>query len=116
MNEKETNLPVLDTLIQSRELQMLKAVVPYLQESRQKMFSMAIKMIELQRTMQLFDAESEMQAEELHICSNESESERMRHMLNALREYCTPKEQETIDTIINFFDMFSSYETLFNEM
>lgn len=114
MNEKENNQPVLDTLIQSRQLQMLKAIVPYIYEPQQKTISFMIKMIELQKTMQLFEGESGAQVEELRICSNESPTERTCHMLNALREFCTPQEQENIDLFINFFDMFSSYETLFN--
>lgn len=114
MNENENNQPVLDSLIQSRPLQMLKTIVPYMNEPQQRTVSLMIRMIELQKTMQLFDGESASQAAELHICSNESPTERTCHMLNALREFCTPQEQENIDLFINFFDMFSSYETLFN--
>lgn len=114
MSEKENNQPVLDALIQNRQLQMLKAIVPYIYEPQQRTISVMIKMIELQKTMQLFQGESSSQAEELHICSNDSPSERTCHMLNALREFCTPQEQENIDLFINFFDMFSSYETLLN--
>lgn len=114
MNDKEQNACVLDSLIQSRELQMLKAVVPYICEPQQKTFSVLIKMVELQKTIQLFDGEPSMQAEELHICSNESQTERMCHMLNALKDFCTEQEQENIDLLLNFFDMFSSYETLLN--
>ena len=107
--------PVLDTLIQSRDLQMLKSVVPYMTGPQQRMISLIIKLIELQKTIQLFNAEPEMQAAELHICENDSPTERTCHMLNALREYCTPAEQESIDTFLNFFDMYSSYESLFAE-
>lgn len=114
MNEKEHSQPVLDALIQSRQLQMLKAIVPYIYEPQQKTISVMIKMIELQKTMQLFEGEPSMQAQELHICSNDSPSERTCHMLNALREFCTPQEQENIDMFLNFFDMFASYETLLN--
>ena len=106
---------VLDTLIQSRDLQMLKSVVPYMNGSQQRMVSLVIKLVELQKTIQLFNAEPEMQAAELHICENDSPTERTCHMLAALREYCTPAEQENIDTFLNFFDMYSSYESLFAE-
>ena len=54
MNEHETGHtpPVLDTLIQNRPIQMLKAIVPYLYGPQQRMISMMVRMIELQRTMQ----------------------------------------------------------------
>jgi hypothetical protein len=114
MDEKEMPQPVLDSLIQSRQLQMLKAIVPYVDESRQQTLSIMIKMIELQKTMQLFEGEPSLQAAELHGCSGDSPTDRACHMLHALREFCTPNEQENIDMFLNFFETFSSYETLFH--
>ena len=106
-NENEHTPPVLDTLIQNRPIQMLKAIVPYLYEPQQRMVSMMIRMIELQCTMQLFDAAPEMQAQELRICSNESPTERTHQILNVLREYCTPQERDQIDMILNILDLTS---------
>lgn len=106
-HENEHTPPVLDTLIQNRPIQMLKAIVPYLYEPQQRMVSMMVRMIELQRTMQLFDAAPEMQAQELRICSNESPTERTHQILNVLREYCTPQERDQIDMILNLLDLTS---------
>lgn len=106
-HENEHTQPVLDTLIQNRPIQMLKAIVPYLYEPQQRIVSMMIRMIELQRTMQLFDATPEMQAQELRICSNESPTERTHQILNVLREYCTPQERDQIDMILNILDLTS---------
>lgn len=106
-HENEHTPPVLDTLIQNRPIQMLKAIVPYLYEPQQRMVSMMIRMIELQRTMQLFDAAPEMQAQELRICSNESPTERTHQILNVLREYCTPQERDQIDMLLNILDITS---------
>lgn len=106
-HENEHTPPVLDTLIQNRPIQMLKAIVPYLYEPQQRMVSMMVRMIELQRTMQLFDTTPEMQAQELRICSNESPTERTHQILNVLREYCTPQERDQIDMILNILDLTS---------
>lgn len=106
-HENEHTPHVLDTLIQNRPIQMLKAIVPYLYEPQQRMVSMMIRMIELQRTMQLFDAAPEMQAQELRICSNESPTERTHQILNVLREYCTPQERDQIDMLLNILDITS---------
>lgn len=106
-HENEHTPPVLDTLIQNRPIQMLKTIVPYLYEPQQRMVSMMVRMIELQRTMQLFDAAPEMQAQELRICSNESPTERTHQILNVLREYCTPQERDQIDMILNLLDITS---------
>ena len=102
-HENEHTPPVLDTLIQNRPIQMLKAIVPYLYEPQQRMVSMMVRMIELQ----LFDAAPEMQAQELRICSNESPTERTHQILNVLREYCTPQERDQIDMILNLLDITS---------
>lgn len=115
MNENKTKQPVLDTLVQSRELQMLKSMVPYFSGPQQRMVSLVIKLVELQKTMQLFNQKPELQAAELRICENESPNERTCHMLNAMKEYCTPQEQENIDVLISFFDMYASYETMFSD-
>ena len=106
-HENEHTPSVLDTLIQNRPIQMLKAIVPYLYEPQQRMVSMMVRMIELQRTMQLFDAAPEMQAQELRICSNDSPTERTHQILNVLREYCTPQERDQIDMILNLLDLTS---------
>ncbi len=106
-HETETTLPLLDSLIQNRPIQMLKAIIPYLYEPQQRMVSMTVKMIELQRTVQLFNSAPEMQAQELYSCTNESPSERTHQILNALREYCTPQEQDQIDMLLNILDITS---------
>ncbi len=100
----------LDTLVQDKHLQMIKSALPYLNPSHQKNIAMIVKFMELQRTMALFQNP----ANNLHMCSEEaSDEERPLHMLNAIREYCTDTEKETVDSLINFVQMFSTYETLF---
>ncbi|MCD8324627.1 MAG: hypothetical protein LUC32_06735 [Clostridiales bacterium] len=115
MNETNTRQPVLDSLIQSRQLQMLKAMVPYFDSGHQRSLSLAIRLVELQKTLQLFNAEPELQAAELHTCENEPTMERIRHMLTAIKEFCTPQEAESIDNMINLFEMYTSYETMMAE-
>lgn len=102
----------IDTLIQDRHLEMLKAAIPYLNTSRQKNIAMLVKFLELQRTMALFDHPGN----NLRMCSEEENKEEAPvQMLTAIREYCTDKEKETIDNMINFVQMFSAYETLFTQ-
>ena len=50
----------------------------------------------------------------MQICSlPETEEPLPLQMLEAIRSYCTPQEQETIDMLQNYVQMFSAYETLF---
>ncbi|MEY8390017.1 hypothetical protein D3Z36_14415 [Lachnospiraceae bacterium] len=100
----------IDTLIQDRHLQMLKAALPYLETSRQRTMAMMVKFMELQRTMALFEAPGN----NLRMCSeDETQEDAPLQMLNAIREYCTEKEQEMIDNMMTFVQMFSTYGTLF---
>ncbi|MFG6383911.1 MAG: hypothetical protein K1V96_06620 [Lachnospiraceae bacterium] len=98
----------IDTLIQDRHLEMMKAAIPYLNTSRQKNMAMLVKFMELQRTMALFQNSGN----DLRMCSEEEREDPVQ-MLNAIREYCTDREKEMIDNIISFVQMFSTYETLF---
>ncbi len=110
-NDVQTNPSALDTLVQSREIQMLKSIVPYLERSKQRMVCLAIYLAELQKTIRLIDTDSGMQAAQLHISENESPAERTRMMLNAVREYCSPREQESIDLLLSFYDFTTMQET-----
>lgn len=108
--ETQKNTTTFDDLIQDRQLQMLKAAIPYINNSNQRTMAFLVKFMELERTVSLF---SSPQAS-LQICSVPEEEEPLPlQMLNTLREFCTEKEQETIDMLMNFVQMFSAYETLF---
>ncbi len=100
----------IDTLIQDRHLEMIKAALPYLDNSRQKTMAMIVKFMELQRTMALFENPSN----NLRMCSEEENIEDAPlQMLTAIREYCTDKEKDMIDNMVTFVQMFSTYGTLF---
>ncbi len=81
----------IDTLIQDRHLEMMKAAIPYLNTSRQKNMAMLVKFMELQRTMALFQNSGN----DLRMCSEEEREDPVQ-MLNAIREYCTDREKEII--------------------
>ena len=85
--DEATPLTPFDTMTQTREIQMLKTVIPYMKSSQKKQFAILIKYMELQNTLQ--------------------------SLLNSLRPFCTPKELETIDMLTNMFSMLETYETIF---
>lgn len=99
-----------DYMTQNRELQMLKTILPYMKESQKKQFAILIKYMELQNTIQVFSQEDKV----LSMCSVDENSNRMLAMLNDLRQFCTEKEQETLDMLANMFSMLETYETIFN--
>lgn len=107
---ENTPFTPFDYMTQSRELQMLKTVLPYMKESQKKQFAILIKYMELQNTIQVFSQEDKV----LSMCSVDENSNPMLAMLNDLRQFCTEKEQETLDTLANMLSMLETYETIFN--
>ena len=103
-------MEAIDTLIQDRHLEMMKAAIPYLEAPRQKNIAMTVKLMELLRTMALFQNPEN----NLRMCSGEEGAEEAPvQMLSAIRDYCTDREKEMIDNALNFLQVFSSYGTAF---
>ncbi len=90
---------------------MIKTAIPYLDNPHQKDMAMIVRFMELQRTMDLFQSPVN---NNLRMCSeDDSEEDKPVQMLSAIREYCSDYEKGTVDNLINFVQMFSTYETLF---
>ena len=96
---------IFDTLTMSREIQMLKTVIPYMKQSQKQQFAILIKYMELQRAMQIFTPGNA----SLAACEVPSEENNGLSMLNAMRKYATPKEQEFIDNLTNLLSMMTLY-------
>ena len=99
-----------DEKTQNKDLQILKTALPYLKGSRQKQILMLIKSMELKKSIDLIDSDDT----SLSICSTDNPMENTLNMLSDIRQFCSEKEQEHIDMIMNLFSMFSTYETMFS--
>lgn len=86
-----------DGLIQTRELQMLKSLLPFANVRNQMPLALFIQSMEFRNTVQMFQNNANV----LSACSINSEPDRRNAMMQTLRKFCTPKEKETIDTILN---------------
>ena len=99
-----------DEKVQNKDLQILKTALPYMRGSRQKEILTLIKAIELKKSIDLIDSDDT----SLSICSGENPMENTLQMLGDIRKFCSEKEQEHIDMILNILSMFSTYETMFS--
>ncbi len=108
--EQDIALTAFDQLTQSREIQMMKTMIPYLKNSQKKQFAILIKYMELQNTAKLFAKEDQL----ISICSLPEEENNMIAMLNELRKFCTPKEAETIDNLTNILSVLETYDSYFS--
>lgn len=104
-NEETVRANDLDSLIGDNHLKMMKAALPYMNVSQQRFISFFVKFNELQRTVNLFE-DGEVAA--MGICSageRESPTSPM-DMLNAIKPFANPSEQDLIDLFMNFFQGF----------
>jgi hypothetical protein len=107
--ENTTNV-TYDDLVQTRNIQILKSVVPYLEFRSQRPVAILIQYLEFIHASETFARQDNSMA----ACALESPTDRRTAMLNAIRPYATPKEQETIDNILNLFCVMENYEMLNN--
>lgn len=96
-----------DIETQSKNIQILKTIIPYVDGKRQKNFAMMVKFLELRNVATMFDT----QPISLSMCSSEDSTDRNLQLLNDIKKFCTPAEQDNIDMMLSAFQMFSSYDT-----
>lgn len=110
MNQTEHPTGDLDSLTADHRLRMMKAALPYMGAPQQRAISIMIKAQELSNTVQLArETEDNM----VGICSVGTEAASPMDMLNAIKPYGTPYEQDFIDVICNFmqgFRLYNSYQ------
>ncbi len=104
--EEQKNYTQYDEMMQTREVQMLKTMVPFLANDMQLKMAMIIQYLEIRNTMSLFTSGKNA----LSACQVPEGTDRRSAMLQALKAYCSPKEKETIDMMINLFSVMELYE------
>ena len=80
MDENSLFTP-FDEITQTRELQMLKTIIPYMPHDSQKQMTLMVHYISLMNSMRMIDS-----APALSVAETESMSDRRLSMLNALRK------------------------------
>lgn len=96
-----------DGLIQTKELQMLKSLLPFAHIRSQMPLAILIQYMEFKNTLRLFQNNANV----LSACSVHNEPDKRNAMLQTLRRFCSPKEKETIDNILNIICVMENYDT-----
>lgn len=102
MNEKNENqfkLTDFDYLTADPKLQMLKAAIPYLPVPQQRVFSLLVKIQELQRAQSLFDGE---EVSAMGLSPSTPRPATLMQLLQVMKPYAGPKEREMIEMLENF--------------
>ena len=96
---EDTTSVTYDDVVQTKNVQILKSIVPFLDVRSQRPAAMLIQYMEMQNAYRTFSRPDN----SLAACSLGDGIDRRSASLGAIRQYCTPKEQETIDTLMNLF-------------
>ena len=99
-----------DNLTQTRELQMMKSMLPFVGAKQQKPLAILIQSLQFRNTVKMFQDNENL----LSACSVpvSNEAEKRNAMIQTLRKFCTQKEKETIDTLLNVMCMMETYDAL----
>ena len=95
--DQENYVTEYDELVQTRELQMLKSLLPFANIKSQMPLALLIQSMEFRNTLHLFRNNANI----LSACSIKNEPDKRNAIFQTLRKFCTPREKETIDTILN---------------
>lgn len=106
-SEKDVKLTDFDYLMIDPHTQMLKAAIPYMQPSQQRMISTIIKFQELRRTRELF-REGELSA--MGITSPPDQKFSPIQMLQAMKPYAGPRERDMIEMLENLQIMMQTMQ------
>ncbi|PXV85582.1 hypothetical protein C8E03_11613 [Lachnotalea glycerini] len=96
-----------DAAIQTHHLEIIKAAIPYINTSEQKVISVFVKAAELAETINIFQKPEA----SIGICSLGNNSGTILDMLNDVKTVCNTKEQDIINMIINYYNAFQMYNT-----
>lgn len=99
--QNKQNMTILDQMISDDNLQMMKAALPYIDIQGQRFLSIYAKVLELQKTMTLFQNSSA----ELTMMSTPETKPSPLEMLNDLKEYANPSMKEGIEGMVNMLTM-----------
>lgn len=108
--EQEQFITEYDTIVQTKELQILKSMLPFATPSAQMPLAILIQGLQFQSTLKKFQSNTNL----LSACSVNNEPDRKTAMIHTLRKFCSPKERETIDTLLNIMCVMENYDTFNN--
>lgn len=106
--EKIKAKTAFDAATQSHHLEIIKAAIPYINNSEQRVISVYVKASELIETATMFrrpDTNIGITAQ------GSGSSGSMMDMLNDIKAVCTAREQEAVNMFINFFNAYQMYRT-----
>lgn len=88
---------------QKRHIQILKASLPYMHSPLREACRICVRMFELQQAMHRLEEEKISWRPAVRMTGS------AHRLISVIREYCTPKELETLDMVTNLAQMARLY-------
>lgn len=104
-------ISTFDTLFATNHTQMMKIVMPYLEQEQQKQIAVFIKYLEFQYTLSYFNSSPS----ELYSCSNHSipkEEFNVNKICSEVLPYCTNEEKKKMEQITGLFRTMEMYREM----
>ena len=109
MEEAIKELTDFDALICDSRLQMMKALIPFIPAREQKFISVYVKYIELTKTLDLVKNISSDKSVGICSLNGNSEKKDLTDILQIIRRFCSDKDRETIDMIMNMMSIYRTF-------
>lgn len=104
MDETQTTpLTAVDRIADGNGLQMMKAAIPYFPGAMQKMFSIYVKVMEVNNLLSYYN-------NPVHACS--AQVANTDEMLNDIRPYCTENQRQSLDQTVNLINTIRMYQEI----
>lgn len=109
MEEETTDkMTPFDRLISSKDLQLMKLIIPYTPPANQHMLAILVKFLELNRTIKIFHQSRQ----NIHTQTFEKSFSSPLDIVDEIRPYLSEAERTSIDSILNVFNMMQMLETM----
>ncbi|MCI8576941.1 MAG: hypothetical protein HFG64_05400 [Lachnospiraceae bacterium] len=107
--EHDIRLTEFDYMLVTPQLQMLKAAIPHIPPSWQRMLSVFVKFQELQHVQNIF-SQGELSA--MGLSTDQQRPSSPMELIQAIKPYAGPREREMIETLENIQLMIQTMQPL----
>ena len=106
MSDTSVHMTEIDQLTNDNTAQLLKAALPYTNDSAARILTVAAKYLEFKKAL----AYLQKPQSEISICAIPGQHANTEDMLKDLRKYCNASQVEMIDRMLNILQMGKFYE------
>ena len=89
-----------DEITQTKELQILKTIIPYVDKSKQRQICFVVQYLQMLNSMKMITS-----SPALNCSSDDNIIDKRMSLFNSLKKYCTESEQDTIENLLNVLSL-----------